>query len=399
MAGNKHNSSDENIFDNTKIISRVNRRIDSLAKIIKCTAICSAVAVVSKKNSNVKELIISSNNLKKDVARKLTTCFTKNFSPYEDKDLRTNHTLECKQAFLLMHLSNIFQDKLLTKQGASRIDCVKTFVLQGEISRLLKNDKQSYDNLDEFINYPGIKKNEREKLIKKLTDNTSLNIEYKNFTKNLVSNNLNIKEFEDFLNLKSDFLNLFVGNKKIFNKTKDLFRKLENINNEVKNLVEKVMTLKDHEELKELIVNKRFHFIGSDNNEHAEMNIIKHLVINGYEGDFYIGISKFTCFNCTNDIMAINASCLPINLYTRGAHNVDYSETRFKTMLIKSYFKEYSFSEEGKKLLAEQLYFMQERFSNLEKYKPGKTSEYYNESDSEVIGQEPVYNTYYGVYD
>lgn len=304
-------------IDKTKSISPENRRLDTLAKLLTGDSVCTAITLFC--NDDRKELLISTNELKNHDSSELNAYFKGDKSRPESLDSKssklgqtlkllsdcaagTKNLDEAKSLLFPYVYSYLIKDKFFS--SGNKVFGSNASGLSGFIS--IANTCKVFDDIKPFIvstNYTSCcslidnKDSILNKIFVSCTDTVSHNQKYKN--------KCSIKEFFDHLSkVKSDI-----------------------------NKICQILYTDQFSDIKSAIQNKNFILVGPHRDEHykschAEMNLISYLLKNEYTGNYYLGITKLTCFDCSNDIIMVNNIPDNLTIQTRGEHNVKYSDRR-----------------------------------------------------------------------
>lgn len=334
--------------DKTTIRVPEDRRLDTLAKLLTGDSVCTAVTF----NQTNKKFLISTNKLSSVDANILNTYFQDGTVPV---GITVNSVTLGKTLKLIADCANNVYNAEKAKE------LIYPYVYKYVMDKYLTNGSG----------------------INTLTDSirTSVGETYKDLLTSYVSQSAKgVFSGDSHLTL----LKLINGKEQIIQHTKwgsakgtirEFLDSLSKVQKDIKKISEMLYTDK-FQDFKEAIHNKSFTLVGphstisdiNHKNFHAEMNIVSYLLEQSFYGTWYLGISKLTCFDCTNDIIISNNNG-KLTILTRGEHNVNYSARRI---------------EPDFPTLVEDLAYYRERFKNLPDGERTKTVEHADFSDSDV---------------
>lgn len=286
--------------DKTHLRAVEQRRLDTLARILTGNSICAAVAFDKADN----QLIISTNLLSAPDATTLNTYFAGTQTPA--KPSPANIKL-AKSLDLLAHC---------TSQPVETVrNTLYPLVLNYSINSCLALAHTSIARLQKAV-----------------AGATAANLINKELLKQYLNNPTSYDTLATLIRDKDQMITTMSWGSDKEHITKFL-NSLPRIMQEIDKVCEILLTDK-FPDLKAAICAKQFLLVGPHDTDmhdihhksaHAEMNLAHHLLTKG--GTWYVGLSKLTCFDCTNDIVIINNTG-KLTLLTRGEHNVKYQDTR-----------------------------------------------------------------------
>ncbi len=292
--------------DFTRELGREFRRLDTVARFLEGAHTCVAVAFFNNK------LYISSNELVHNGCGSLSA-----------KDLERNFKSFSSITSNSISLGHVY-DKMFVPYSIKKAKDTKKIHLYGEslgnwVYQLPKELKEEGKrNVQELFKAPGTQTSYK----------SAVDYFVSNLEKSTFSSALSKKEQNDLMLIR------------------DILQSVHSRLIQDEKKISQILFMDDYKDLRnsllgepELVYPTRPSESGKKH--HAEMNIAEFFINQELAKEFYIGISKLSCFGCHIDLEVVNGTEQALIKY-RGTHAVDYQETRMPSKWTEESSKKYS---------------------------------------------------------